>query len=259
MTTGIEFNLQGPLAVTGAGGGIGRAVADAATAAGLDVALLGRSAKGLERLASELGERALAVTCDVSEADQVEAAFATVRERLGAPRGLVTSAAIDRGGVLGEVDPSGFDEVIAINLRGTFLACRACIPGMVEAGGGSIVCVSSPLGLAATPGSGAYSASKAGIQALVRSIALDHAAHGIRANGLLPGPTETKLMWAKVPETEVESMRATIEHEVPLSRLAEPAEIAQAALWLLSDSASYVTGAQLACDGGVLAKASVSV
>lgn len=260
MTSGGD---RGALLVTGATGGIGEAIARAACAAGTGVAVLGRNAERVEELERELGESgggdAVGVVADVSDAEQVEAAVRTAGERLGPIRGLVTSAAIDRGGLLHELAPSDFDEVIAINLRGTFLACRACVPQMIESGGGSIVCVSSPLGLVATPQSGAYSASKAGIIALVRSLAVDYARDGIRANSLLPGPTETKLMWANVPDDEIAGMREVIDHEVPLGRLAEPEEVARAALWLLSDGAEYVTGAQLACDGGVLAKASVSV
>jgi NAD(P)-dependent dehydrogenase (short-subunit alcohol dehydrogenase family) len=255
--------LAGPLLVTGATGGIGEAIARAALAGGVDVALLGRNRERVDELVSELagtgGAEVLGLTADVSDERQIAEAVAEAAERLGPVRSLVTSAAIDRGGLLHELEPRDFDEVIAINLRGTYLACHACVPQMIESGGGSIVCVSSPLGHVATPGSGAYSASKAGIIALVRSLAVDYAAEGIRANALLPGPTETKLMWANVPADEVAGMRDTINREVPLGRLAEPAEVAKAALWLLSDDAGYVTGAQLACDGGVLAKASVSV
>lgn len=250
--------------VTGATSGIGRAVVSGALDEGLRVAILGRRQEALDETAAALGhgreDRIAAILCDVSDENQVDAAIDAVSERLGPPLGLVTSAAIDRGGLLHELAPEHFDEVIATNLRGTFLLCRACLPAMMEAGAGSIVCVSSPLGLVATAGgSGAYSASKAGINALVRSLALDYAARGIRANALLPGPTETKLMWANVAESEVADMRATIDREVPLGRLAEPAEIAHPALWLLSDGASYITGAAIPCDGGVLAKASVTV
>jgi NAD(P)-dependent dehydrogenase (short-subunit alcohol dehydrogenase family) len=256
--------VTGPLLVSGATGGIGEAVARAAFQAGVAVALLGRDPKRVEQLAAELdatgSAEAIALTCDVRDEREVAEAAAEAAHRLGAVRSLVTTAAIDRGGLLHELEPAAFDEVIAINLRGTFLVCRACVAQMVDAGGGSIVCVSSPLGRVATPGgSGAYSASKAGIMALVRSLAVDYAEHGVRANSLLPGPTETKLMWANVPDDQVEGMRDVINTEVPLKRLAEPEEIARAALWLLSDQASYITGAELACDGGVLAKASVSV
>lgn len=250
--------------VTGATSGIGRAVAGAALEAGMKVAIVGRRREALDETLAALGggreERVAALACDVRDEAAVEAAVAEVTDRLGPAGGLVTCAAVDRGGLLHELEVDDFDEVLATNLRGSFLFARACLPAMIEAGGGSIVCVSSPLGLVATAGgSGAYSASKAAINALVRSVALDYAQRGIRANALLPGPTETKLMWANVPEAEVGEMRATINREVPLGRLAEPEEVAHSALWLLSDQASYITGAAIPCDGGVLAKASVTV
>jgi NAD(P)-dependent dehydrogenase (short-subunit alcohol dehydrogenase family) len=158
-----------------------------------------------------------------------------------------------------ELEAATWDEVLAVNLRGGFLTCRAAVRQMRPAGG-SIVCVSSPFALVATSaGVGAYSASKGGLSALVRALAVECAPDGIRVNALLPGPTETSLMWAGVEAREVEQMRETLAREVPLGRLADPAEPARAALWLLSDAASYVTGSQLVCDGGVLAKASVSV
>jgi NAD(P)-dependent dehydrogenase (short-subunit alcohol dehydrogenase family) len=260
MTIGYP---NGPLLVTGATGGIGKAVSELALEAGLAVALLGRDGERLEQLVAELGGDAraevAAFTCDIGDAEQVEKAIAAAAEQLGPFRALVTSAAIDRGGLVHELALEEFDEVLRTNLRGTFLACRACLPGMIEARAGSIVCISSPLGLVATPASGAYSASKAGILALVRSLAVDHARDGIRVNAVLPGPTETKLMWANVPDDEVETMRDVIRGEVPLGRLAEPEEVARVAVWLLSDDASYITGAQIACDGGILARAAVSV
>ncbi len=255
--------IRDTVLVTGATSGIGRAVAEAALDAGLKVGLIGRRREALDETLAVLGknrdERIAALVCDVTEEAEVAAAVAEASERLGPPGGLVTSAAIDRGGLLHELSADDFDAVLATNLRGTFLLCRACLPAMIEVGAGSIVCMSSPLGLVATAGSGAYSASKAAINAVIRSLALDYAEHGIRANALLPGPTETKLMWANVPDAEVAEMRATIKREVPLGRLADPVEIARPALWLLSDQASYVTGAAIPCDGGVLAKASVTV
>ena len=110
----------------------------------------------------------------------------------------------------------------------------------------------------AFPGAGAYSASKAGVAALVRAMAVDYVAAGIRVNGVLPGPTNTDLMWANVKDDERAEMLELITGEVPIGRLAEPSEIARMILWLLSDEASYTTGSMLGCDGGVLARASVS-
>jgi NAD(P)-dependent dehydrogenase (short-subunit alcohol dehydrogenase family) len=249
--------------VTGAASGIGAATARLAAERGYAVALLDRDDAGVQAGAQALtddGAAAIGLACDVGDERAVDDAFATAA-RLGPLHGVVASAAIDRGGLVHELDASRWDEVIAVNLRGAFLTCRAALRQLVEAGaGGSIVCVSSPFALVAAPGGvGAYSASKGGTSALVRALAVDYGSHGIRVNAIVPGPTETPLMWANVPAQERETARATIRREVPLGRLAEPEEPARAALWLLSDEAAFVTGTQLVCDGGVLAKASVSV
>jgi NAD(P)-dependent dehydrogenase (short-subunit alcohol dehydrogenase family) len=250
--------------VTGAASGIGAAVGRLAAERGHAVALLDRDHDAADQLARVLrrgGASALALACDVADEQQVDAAFAAVAERLGPLGGLVVSAGVDRSALLHEQDAAAWDATIAVNLRGAFLACRAALRQLLEADrGGAIVCVSSPFALVAPPGgTGAYSASKGGVCALVRSLAVDYAPHGIRVNAILPGPTETPLMWANVPANEVGAVRETVAREVPLGRLAAAEEPARAALWLLSDEAAYVTGAQLACDGGVLAKASISV
>jgi NAD(P)-dependent dehydrogenase (short-subunit alcohol dehydrogenase family) len=216
---------------------------------------LSAAAASLEATA---GPEVLALECDVTDEASVEQCFATATERLGVPRSIVTSAGIDRGGAAHELEVGAWDSLIAVNLRGAFLTCRAALGGLLD-GGGAIVCISSPFAVASAPGTAGYSASKGGLSALVRSMAVDYGGHGIRVNAVLPGPTETELMWANVAEGDRAAVRATIEREVPLGRLADPDEPARAALWLLSPAASYVTGSELACDGGVLAKSSVSV
>jgi NAD(P)-dependent dehydrogenase (short-subunit alcohol dehydrogenase family) len=248
--------------ITGAAGAIASAIAARLRAAGVRLALLDANADALRETADELrgadGD-VLTITCDVGSEDAVAAAIDQVVQEFGAPAGLVTTAGIDRGGHAPELAAADFDDVIRVNLRGTFLACQACLRPMIEVRAGTIVCISSPLAFASTSGSGAYAASKAGVSALVRSLAIDHAADGIRVNAVLPGPTESELMWASVPADKRPELRRTVAAEVPMGRMAEPDEVAAAATWLLSEDSSYVTGAQLACDGGVLAKASVSV
>jgi NAD(P)-dependent dehydrogenase (short-subunit alcohol dehydrogenase family) len=256
--------MPSSLAVSGAARGIGLAVARLAARAGAGVALLDRDGGALERAVAALrnddGANVMAFPCDVSDEASVTEAIDSAAEQLGPTQGLVTAAGVDRGGALHELDPDEWDDVLGVNLRGTFLACRAALRHMLPAGGGSIVCMSSPFAFAAAPGGiGAYAASKGGVSALVRSLAVDYGAHGIRVNAVLPGPTETELMWANVPADRVADVRATVRREVPLGRLAEADEPARAACWLLSSESSYVTGSQLVCDGGVLAKASISV
>jgi NAD(P)-dependent dehydrogenase (short-subunit alcohol dehydrogenase family) len=132
---------------------------------------------------------------------------------------------------------------------------------MIAGGGGSIVLCGSPaaqVGLGAG-GATAYAASKGAVAAMTTSLAVDYASHGVRVNAVVPGPTETPLMWSNVPAARRAEVRSELEAQVPLGRLARPDEIASTALWLLSDASSYTTGSLVRCDGGVLAKASVSV
>lgn len=252
----------GAVVITGGAHGIGLEVARLLSAAGAPVGLIDRDEAGLgeaiEALSAEGEGGAVGRVANVSDEAELAAAFEELVAEIGPLGGLVTSAGIDRGGAVDGLDAATWDEVIAVNLRGTFLACRAAIPHLLDVGG-AIVCLSSPFALAAAQGVGAYAASKGGVSALVRALAVDYAPRGIRVNAVLPGPTETELMWASVPEDEVPRVRETIRREVPLGRLADPREPARAVVWLLSESASYVTGAQLSCDGGVLAKASISV
>jgi NAD(P)-dependent dehydrogenase (short-subunit alcohol dehydrogenase family) len=253
-------NVAAPLIITGGAQGIGFAVASRAVAAGVAVALLDSDKRELDRAVTELeGEHTLAVACDVSNERSINDAFAKVVGEWGPPGGVVASAGIERIGRIDEIDAELWDEVIRVNLRGVFLTCRAALWAMVPAGAGSIVCVSSPSSRVAIPGAGAYGASKAGVSALVRVLALDHARDGVRVNAIIPGATETRLMWGNVAPGDQDQVRAQLAQQIPAGRLAEPSEPAEAILWLLSEAASYVTGAELVCDGGLLARASISV
>lgn len=250
--------LERGVVVTGGAAGIGRATAARCAALGAPVAILDRDGDRAQAAAAEIG--AVGVRCDVSDEEEVRQAFATAIAQIGPLGGLVTCAGVDAAGLSHELDRARWERVISVNLLGTHLCAQAALRHLVETGApGSIVCVSSPAAFVAIPGGGtAYSASKGGVSALVRTLAVDYAARGIRVNALVPGSTETELMWANVEPADVPRTRATIEAEVPLGRLARPEEVAAAAAWLLGDDASYVTGSHLVCDGGVLARASVS-
>lgn len=254
--------LAGTVVVTGGGAGIGRAAAVAAALSGARVAVLDVDHQSAQDAATEVRNRggsAFAYQCDVRDEASVIAATAAAARDIGPLRGVVTSAGIDRGGVVHELTLERWMEVLNVNLTGTFLVCKHALADMLRHGeGGSIVCVSSPWAEVAAPGgASAYCASKGGVSALVRSIALDYARHSIRVNTIVPGATETALMWANVPPAEVPAARARIADQLALGRLAEPEEIAAGIVWLLSEQSSYMTGAQLVIDGGLLAKGSI--
>src|SRR6266705_4449765 len=231
-----------------------------------NVAILDKNADAAKKTAAEAMKQgakcALSLACDVSSEKQIEKAFEIVSNKIGAPYGLFTSAGIDLGGLVHELSAATWRRVLDTNLTGTFFACKHAIRKMRHAGvPGSIVCASSPTGFVALAAgaSGAYSASKGAISSLVRCMAIDYAPYGIRVNAVVPGATETRLMWSNVPAKSIPHMRKILSKEIPLGRLAQPQEPARTVAWLLSEESSYVTGSHLICDGGILAKASISV
>ena len=230
------------------------------------VAVLDRDGEAAEATAEQARSKgaaaAMAVACDVTCEDQVARAFENVSHSLGAPYGLFANAGIDLGGYIHELPLASWRTVLETNLTGVFLSCKYALQHMLAArSAGSIVCTSSPTGFVALAdgASGAYSATKAGISALVRCMAIDYAGHGIRVNAIVPGATETALMWSNVPAEDIPGMRVKISSEIPLGRLAQPEDPARAVAWLLSEESAYITGSHLICDGGILAKASISV
>jgi NAD(P)-dependent dehydrogenase (short-subunit alcohol dehydrogenase family) len=252
--------------VTGGGAGIGHAVVLLCADRGARIAVLDLDGKAGARVAEEALARgarsAVGIRCDVGVESEIEAAVAESCKRLGPLHGVFANAGVDQGGALHELPFEVWQRVLATNLNGVYFTCKHAVRAMLAAGcGGSIVCTSSPAAFVAfsAGGAGAYSASKGAVSALVRTLAIDYAQYGIRVNALVPGSTETRLMWANVRPEDIPQMRKTICAEVPLGRLAEPEEPARAAVWLLSEESSYVTGSHLVCDGGVLAKASVSI
>jgi NAD(P)-dependent dehydrogenase (short-subunit alcohol dehydrogenase family) len=261
----LEFVLMRSIIITGAGSGIGRATALACAKRGDQVVALDRNGATAETTAHtcrSLGANALGIACDVRDEVQVRDAFAQSAEKFGPAWGIFANAGIDEGGAIHELPLERWNNTLSINLTGIFLCCKYGLQQMIEAGiQGSVVCSASPCGLVALPvgGVGAYSATKGGISALVRCMAVDYASRGIRVNAIVPGATETGLLWNNVTPPEIERMRAQLSREIPLGRIGQPDDVAKAVIWLLSDESAYVTGSQLVCDGGVLAKASISI
>lgn len=251
--------------ITGAASGIGRALAILCAKEGCMLAIVDKNRESGELVAREAMEHgsplSISIAADVSLENDIELAFTETEKRLGVPTAICANAGVDIGGPFHELATTQWRRTMAVNLDGVFFTTKQAISRMLrEKTGGSIVCVSSP---AASVGFGAggataYSASKGGVSALVRSLAVEYAHCRIRVNALVPGATETPLMWSNIEPVMIPHFRNQLASEIPLRRLADPQEPAQAALWLLSDDSAYVTGAHLVCDGGILAKASIS-
>ena len=268
MAGSTTFPLEGGdlhervVVVTGGARGIGRAACLAAGRRGATVIVADKNAGEAGQVAGAItatgSGRAIAVECDVTDEASVKAVLETAGQH-GPVRGLVTSAGIDIGSLAHLMTLESWQRVLSVNLTGTFLACKHALAAMVDHGkGGSVVCVSSAWATVSAPGGAtAYCASKGGVASLVRSLALDYAPHGIRVNSVVPGATDTDLMWANIAPSDVPATRRRLAAQVALGRLAEPGDIAPGIVWLLSEDSRYSTGADLVLDGGLLAKGSV--
>jgi NAD(P)-dependent dehydrogenase (short-subunit alcohol dehydrogenase family) len=238
--------------VTGAGGGIGRAIALAFARAGAAVACLDvNAAAARETLAAikAAGAAGLALACDVSsEEDTLRATQAAVTD-LGPIQVLVNAAATDdpNGSVL-EITPTDWARVLAVNVTGAYLVSRAVLPSMIAAGGGSIIHIASQLGSVAAARRAPYCTSKGAIIQLAKAMAIDHAADNVRVNSLSPGAVETRRLELRFGDMETARQLSAPKHL--LNRLGQPEEIAQPALFLASDAASFMTGADMLVDGG---------
>jgi NAD(P)-dependent dehydrogenase (short-subunit alcohol dehydrogenase family) len=233
--------------VTGGGRGIGRAIAEALAAEGAAVGIVARTLEQCETVAAQIGDRALAITADVSDPESCRRAVAAVTERFGSPNVLVNAAGISPiRGRAERQDVATFAQIIDINLVGAFAMTHAASEALGESGG-SIVNVASTVGVAASPLLSAYGASKAGLIQLTRTLAREWASRRVRVNALCPGYVVTDLT-AKMLTND--SIRESILEETPMRRLAEMHEVVAPALFLASEDASYITGAALLVDGG---------
>ncbi|WP_151719506.1 SDR family NAD(P)-dependent oxidoreductase [Gemmobacter serpentinus] len=231
--------------ITGAGGGIGQALARAFAVEGARVVLLDRDIERSGPLAAELG--GIALCCDLADGDSVAAAAAAVEAEGGADV-LVNAAAILRPGALESVATADWAAMLAVNLTGYLAAAQAFGRGMLARGRGSLVHIASIAGSQPQPASGAYSASKAATLMMSRQLAAEWGPRGVRSNCVSPGLVMTPMSAAFYADPDVKARREAM---VPLHRIATPQDMADVALFLASDRAGYVTGQDIVVDGGL--------
>jgi NAD(P)-dependent dehydrogenase (short-subunit alcohol dehydrogenase family) len=260
-------DFEGKVAVvTGGSLGIGRTAARRLAAGGASVVLCGHDDESVEEALAELRGEELEVDgrrADVSSAADMQGLAQFAAKRYGGIDILVCSAGIQRYGTVVDTPEDLWDEVLAVNLKGVFLAAKFCVPELRRRGGGAIVNVASVQAFAAQPGVVAYAASKGAIVALTKAMAIDHAADDIRCNAVCPGSVDTPMLrWAAdlfKGESTVEQTVTTWGRAHPLGRVARADEVAEAIAFLASDRSSFVTGTELRVDGGLLTQIAVAL
>lgn len=252
------MRLAGKVAIiTGAGSGIGKACAQSFAREGASIALVARRGDRLKQVAAEIGAtggKALVLAQDISVARAAEVIMRQTLEQFGRLDVLLNSAAVLYAGTAESQSEAEWDETFAVNVRALWQLSRAALAPMRKAGGGSIINISSVLGLVGARNRAAYAASKGAVTLLTKAMALDHATEHIRVNCICPGIVETELVADfvnKAPDPEQARRQREALH--PMNRFGQPAEIAAAAVFLASDESRWITGVALPVDGGYIA------
>jgi NAD(P)-dependent dehydrogenase (short-subunit alcohol dehydrogenase family) len=242
--------------VTGGGSGIGRATSLAFAKKGAKVVVVGRTKEKIvetQEMIRDLGGEAIAIQVDVAVDEQVRKMIQTTIDRFGRLDFACNAAGI--GGKLAptaDVKEEDFDSILAINLKGIWLCMKYQIHQMLKQGSGVIVNISSINGLGGTPNAAIYSASKSGVISLTKSAALEYAKSNIRINAVCPGVIRTPMLEQVFNETGI--TQSQYESQIPVRRIGDPNDIANAVTWLCSDEAGYITGNVMVIDGGVAAR-----
>jgi NAD(P)-dependent dehydrogenase (short-subunit alcohol dehydrogenase family) len=252
------MKLDGKTAIiTGAGSGIGQAAAILFASEGAQVTVADISVPDGQATADQIeanGHSAIFVQVDVSQPDQVQRMIETTIDTFDCLDILFNNAGTNLAATITETREEDWDRVMAVNVKGVFLGCKYAIPAMIQRGGGVIINTSSAAGIVGLKGLAAYTASKGAVLQMTRNIALDYAEHNIRANALCPGVTASPMTLGVIEaHPDPEAMRQRMDHGRPLGRMAEPEEMARAALFLASNDSSFMTGAPLIVDGGFTA------
>ena len=241
------FDLTGKTAlVTGATGGIGGAIARAFHQQGATVAISGTRRDVLDQFAGKLKDRVHVLPCNLADKGEVEALVPKAEEAMGQLDVLVANAGITKDNLLVQLRDEDWDQVVAVNLTATFRLARAAVRGMMRRRFGRIIGITSVVGVTGNPGQGNYTASKAGMIGMIKSIAAEYAKRGVTANAIAPGFIATA-MTDKLNDKQREAILA----RVPAGRLGAGTDVAAAAVFLASDEAGYVTGQTLHVNGGM--------
>jgi 3-oxoacyl-[acyl-carrier protein] reductase len=241
------FDLSGKTAlVTGASGGIGRAIAAKLHAQGARVVLSGTRREALEALAAELGERSFIAPCDLGDPSAVDALFGQAEAAAGSVDILVSNAGLTRDGLILRMKDEDWDRVMRVNLEAYFRLCRAALRGMMKRRWGRIVGITSVVGVTGNAGQTNYAASKAGMIGFSKALAQESASRNITVNCVAPG-----FIASPMTDALTEQQRETILGRIPAGRLGQGEEVAAACVYLASEEASYVTGQTLHVNGGM--------
>ena len=241
------FDLTGKTAlVTGATGAIGAGIARALHGQGATVALSGTLREALEALAGELKDRVHVLPCDLADKDAVEALVPSAEEKMGKLDILVANAGVNRDNLFVQLRDEDWDKVIAVNLTATFRLTRAAVMRMMRRRWGRVIGISSVVGATGNPGQGNYTASKACMVGMMKSVAAEYAKRNVTANCIAPGIIASPMI-----DKLNDKQRETILSKVPAGKLGTGKDVAAAAVYLASDEAQYVTGQTIHVNGGM--------